>query len=85
MAAVRVYGQRPDGRDVLEHTLDNGRGLVLRVIDHGGIVTALECADRDGRSAQWRQRGGEHRFDYGHKKIIAVSNINMNSHPQVCA
>ena len=34
-----------------EHTLDNGRGLGLRAINLGGIVTALHCPDRDGRSA----------------------------------
>lgn len=41
----------PDGRAVHEYTLDNGRGLVLRAINFGGIVTALNCPDRDGRSA----------------------------------
>lgn len=42
---------RADGRAVHEYTLDNGRGLVLRAINHGGIVTAIHCPDRDGRSA----------------------------------
>lgn len=51
MTAVRPYGHMPDGRAVFEHTLDNGRGLVLRAINYGGIVTALECPDRTGRSA----------------------------------
>ncbi len=51
MSEARVYGRLPDGREVLEHTLDNGRGLVLRAINLGGIVTALECPDRDGRCA----------------------------------
>ena len=51
MAAVRAYGHLPDGRAVFEHTLDNGRGLVLRAINYGGIVTELHCADRDGRAA----------------------------------
>lgn len=51
MAAVRVFGQLPDGRAVHEHTLDNGRGLTLRAINLGGIVTALHCPDRQGRSA----------------------------------
>ena len=47
----RDFGTMPDGRAVHEHTLDNGRGLVVRVINLGGIVTALHCPDRDGRSA----------------------------------
>jgi aldose 1-epimerase len=50
-AAMRPYGHLPDGRAVHEYTLDNGRGLVLRAINFGGIVTALECPDREGRSA----------------------------------
>jgi len=49
MAAVRPYGHLPDGRAVFEYTLDNGRGLMLRAINYGGIVTELHCADRDGR------------------------------------
>jgi len=51
MAAVRPYGQLPDGRAVFEYTLDNGRGLLLRAINLGGIVTELLCPDRDGQSA----------------------------------
>src|SRR5436190_14148807 len=47
----RDFGTMPDGRPVHEHTLDNGRGLVVRVINLGGIVTALHCPDRDGYSA----------------------------------
>lgn len=51
MNAPRLFGRMPDGREVFEHTLDNGRGLVLRAIDYGGIVTAIECPDRHGRRA----------------------------------
>ena len=51
MSAVRPFGTLPDGRAVFEHTLDNGRGLTLRTINLGGIVTALHCPDRDGRPA----------------------------------
>jgi aldose 1-epimerase len=51
MASVRPFGHMPDGRAVFEYTLDNGRGLLLRAINFGGIVTALHCPDRDGRSA----------------------------------
>ena len=46
----RPYGRMPDGREVTEYTLDNGRGLHLAAINHGGIVTALHVPDRDGRS-----------------------------------
>ena len=51
MAAARPYGRLADGREVGEHTLDNGRGLVLKAINYGGIVTSLRCPDRAGRSA----------------------------------
>jgi len=51
MSAARPWGATPDGRAVHEHTLDNGRGLSLRTINLGGIVTELNCADRDGRVA----------------------------------
>jgi len=49
-SAARLFGHLPDGRAVHEHTLDNGGGLVLRAINFGGIVTALHCPDRAGRS-----------------------------------
>ena len=49
--AAECIGHLPDGRAVVEHTLDNGRGLVLKAINLGGIVTSLECPDRDGRGA----------------------------------
>ena len=50
-ATARPCGRLADGREVVEHTLDNGRGLVLKAINLGGIVTSLRCPDRAGRSA----------------------------------
>jgi aldose 1-epimerase len=50
-ATVRPFGHLPDGRAVHEYTLSNGRGLTLRAINLGGIVTALHCPDREERSA----------------------------------
>jgi aldose 1-epimerase len=47
----REYGRMPDGRAVTEYTLDNGRGLRLCAINHGGIVTALHVPDRHGHGA----------------------------------
>jgi aldose 1-epimerase len=49
--SARPFGVLPDGHEVVEHTLDNGRGLVLKAINFGGIVTSLCCPDREGRSA----------------------------------
>ncbi|CAN5305243.1 galactose mutarotase [soil metagenome] len=51
MITRRPFGHLPDGRAVDEYTLDNGRGLSLRAIEFGGIVTALHCPDRQGQSA----------------------------------
>lgn len=45
----RPFGRLEDGREVHEYALDNGRGLVVRAIEWGGIVTAIEWPDRDGR------------------------------------
>jgi aldose 1-epimerase len=47
----RVFGHLPDGREVHEHTLVNGRGLSLSAINLGGIVTALNVPDRQGHVA----------------------------------
>ena len=44
----RDFGRLTDGRTVHEYTLDNGAGLMLRAINLGGIVTALEVPGRDG-------------------------------------
>ena len=46
----REFGELSDGRQVREYTLRAG-GLVLRAINWGGIVTALEAPDRAGHLA----------------------------------
>ena len=40
-----------DGQPVHLYTLDNGRGLRMKVTNYGGIVVALECPDQHGRMA----------------------------------
>jgi aldose 1-epimerase len=45
---VRDFGVRADGRIVREYALDNGRGISLRAINLGGIVTRLHLPDRHG-------------------------------------
>jgi len=47
----RSAGRLADGREVTEYLLDAGGGITMSVLDLGGIVTALNCPDRDGRSA----------------------------------
>src|SRR5205085_814012 len=47
----REFGRMLDGRAVHEYTLNNGCGLSISAINFGGIVTSIECPDRDGRIA----------------------------------
>lgn len=47
---VREFGDLSDGRTVRQYTLRAG-GLVLRAINYGGIVTALEVPDRNDTHA----------------------------------
>ncbi len=47
--SVRDYGALSDGRMVHEYPLSSGDGMDVRVLDYGGIVTAVLVPDRDGR------------------------------------
>ncbi|QJE03127.1 galactose mutarotase [Massilia forsythiae] len=42
------FGTLPDGRPVTQYTLANGRGMVVKVIDFGGIITEIHVPDRHG-------------------------------------
>jgi aldose 1-epimerase len=50
-AEAEPFGALADGTEVRRHTLDNGRGLVVRVLTYGGILQTIEVPDRDGRPA----------------------------------
>ncbi|MES2325631.1 MAG: aldose epimerase family protein [Pseudomonadota bacterium] len=43
-----AFGYLPDGRPATLYTLTNRNGLVIKVTDFGGIITALHTPDRDG-------------------------------------
>lgn len=43
------YGVTKDGRPVTQVTLDNGRGMSVRLIGYGGIVTDIVVPDARGR------------------------------------
>jgi aldose 1-epimerase len=45
------FGRTSDGREVTAFTLKNSRGLELRAITYGGIITSLRAPDRQGRFA----------------------------------
>ncbi|MET0264096.1 MAG: aldose epimerase family protein [Duganella sp.] len=46
-----LFGQMPDGRDVTEYTLTNAAGMIVKVLDLGGVITEIHVPDRDGRLA----------------------------------
>ena len=49
MIEQRVFGKMPSGEQIDEYTLTNAKGLALKVITYGGIVTQLHVPDRRGR------------------------------------
>src|SRR4029079_12735294 len=44
-------GETPDGSAVTLYTLSNSKGMRVKLINFGGIITAVEVPDRNGRSA----------------------------------
>ena len=45
------FGTTPDGTAVDRYTLDNGKGMVVKILTYGGIVQELWAPDHRGRSA----------------------------------
>ncbi len=45
------FGKLPDGTNIEQFTLTNASGSEVRIINYGGIVTALKVPDRDGKLA----------------------------------
>ena len=45
------FGQLPDGEKITQYTLTNASGMVVRIIDFGGIVTEIHAPDRNGNFA----------------------------------
>lgn len=48
--ASRDFGHLSTGESVHEYTLSNDNGMVVKVLDFGGIITQLHVPDRDGRT-----------------------------------
>jgi aldose 1-epimerase len=42
------FGTLPDGRQVTQYTLANAKGMVVRILDFGGIITEIHVPDRKG-------------------------------------
>jgi aldose 1-epimerase len=45
------FGQLPDGRAVTQYTLTNTNGMIVKIINLGGIITEVHVPDRDGKLA----------------------------------
>ncbi len=43
------FGKLPDGTSIEQYTLKNASGAEVRVINYGGIVTAIKVPDRNGK------------------------------------
>jgi aldose 1-epimerase len=44
----KPFGKLPDGIEVDRYTLTNAQGIVMQVINYGGIITALKIPDKNG-------------------------------------
>jgi aldose 1-epimerase len=45
------FGTLADGREVTEFTLTNAKGMIVKILDFGGIITQIHVPDRNGRFA----------------------------------
>jgi len=45
------YGTMPEGTEVEQFTLTNARGVKVKIITYGAIITSVEVPDRDGKPA----------------------------------
>lgn len=45
------FGKTPDGKQVDLYTLANQNGMVVKVMNYGGIITAIEVPDKAGKVA----------------------------------
>jgi len=46
-----AYGTLPSGKTVSQYTLTNDNGMVVKILDWGGIITDIEVPDRNGNFA----------------------------------
>ncbi|CAG5119827.1 unnamed protein product [Candidula unifasciata] len=43
------FGVTRDGRKVTRYTLTNGNGLIVKIINFGGVITEIHVPDREGK------------------------------------
>jgi aldose 1-epimerase len=46
-----AFGVLPDGAQVSQFTLTNGQGMVVKILDFGGVIREIHVPDRDGQFA----------------------------------
>ena len=44
-----TFGKLPDGREVLQYTLENKSGVTVEIINYGATIRSLRVPDRNGR------------------------------------
>ena len=44
-----AFGTLPDGRGVDQYTLKNAKGMEVKIMNYGGIITHLTAPDKDGK------------------------------------
>ena len=47
-----AFGKTAQGQPVEEYTLANGRGVTVRIISYGAIITSVQTPDRTGRPGE---------------------------------
>jgi len=47
----QTYGKTPDGTEVDQYTLADAKGLRVKIITYGAMITSVEVPDRDGKPA----------------------------------
>ncbi|MCY4146123.1 MAG: galactose mutarotase [Chloroflexi bacterium] len=48
---MRIFGRLANGEEIVEYTLQNARGMQVKFITYGGIITSIRVPDRGGRLA----------------------------------
>jgi len=43
-----LFGTLPDGKNVFQYTMKNANGMVVKVINYGGIITSILVPDKQG-------------------------------------
>ncbi len=63
-----VFGVMPEGRDISQYTLENDRGMVVKIINFGGIITDILVPGKDGAN---------------HNVVLGFDNLEsyLNTHP----